>query len=140
MRFRYASISSRCSSRLCAGVTPGLLELALDRLRDLGELAEDVDRRIGIARRLEARTRLLEPLQQLLRPPERFLGRAHARPSPATAPDRRSRSPPPPGAAACTVLSRPVLRILCPPAPHPQQRLRNARAPSRGTDITPPSP
>ena len=52
----------------------------------------------------------------------------HARPSPATAPDRRSRSPPPPDAAAGPVVSGPVLLILFPPAPHPQRRPRNARA------------
>ena len=65
----------------------------------------------------------------------------HARPSPATATGRRSRPPPPPGAAACTVLSGPVLQILCPPAPHPQRRPRNARAirgERRGITTAPP--
>ena len=56
-------------------------------LRDLRELGEDVDRLVGILRRLEPLARLLEPLQELLGALERLFGRAHATCSRAIRPE-----------------------------------------------------
>src|SRR6266508_174716 len=78
---RYSSMSSRCSSRLSTlspSLAPGALELGLDLSCDVGELGEDVNRGFGVLRRLEARARPLEPVEQLLRPSQRALAFAHA--------------------------------------------------------------
>src|SRR5262245_13865149 len=63
-----------------AGVrlAPGAGELGLDGLRDLGQLGEDVDRRLRILAcggALELGSRLLEAREQLLGAPERVLAR-----------------------------------------------------------------
>src|SRR4029453_18325204 len=75
---RCCSKRRRCSSGVRIGLALRLRERSLDVLRDLGELAEELDRDVRIGSGLEPRPCLLEPLHQLLGPPERFLG-AHCR-------------------------------------------------------------
>ncbi len=66
------------SRHLRTRLTPRSFQLGLDLPRELGKLAEDVDRRFGVFDRLEAPPGLLEPAEELLGPPEGVLGSAHA--------------------------------------------------------------
>src|SRR5581483_6031197 len=79
-----SSTRPRSSSGLCIalGLPLGALELVLYRLRQLGELAQDLERTLGrgvlVGREpVEPGSRGLEPRQQLLGPIEGIL-RAHA--------------------------------------------------------------
>src|SRR5712691_12855127 len=53
------------SSGLCIGLPAGAFDLRVRLLRQLGDLAEQVDRRIGIVRLLEPLPRRLELREQL---------------------------------------------------------------------------
>src|ERR671938_534133 len=80
----YASASERSSSGLCTGVLVGsalrALQLLLDLPAQVSELAEDVQRAVGVVRLgqlLQLRPRRLEAREELLCPRERFVS-AHA--------------------------------------------------------------
>src|SRR5207302_7503911 len=72
-------------SGLCIGLPPRPLDLAVRLLGQLGGLAEQLDGRVGVGRRLELRTPLLEPVEELRRVVERVHG-GHAAASAATRP------------------------------------------------------
>src|SRR5947199_368286 len=76
---RYSSTSVRsCSGlRIDLRVSLRMLELVLDRLAQLGQLGEDVERLLGVVRlrkTLQLGAGLLESSKQLLRPGEGILG------------------------------------------------------------------
>src|SRR5919108_675427 len=76
---RYPSTSARSSSglRIVRRLSLRPLQLFLDRLAQLGELAEHVERLLRVVRLrepLELGARLLQPCEQLLGAGERFLG------------------------------------------------------------------
>ena len=54
------------------------LQLRLDLFCKLGELLQDVDRLVGVVGGLEARSRLLEPRQQIFRLVQRLISVGHA--------------------------------------------------------------
>src|SRR6266508_2129111 len=75
----YSSTRVRSSSgvRIRARLALCLLQLLLDRLAQLGELGQDVERPLGVVRLrqlLELGACLLQPSEQLLRASQRFLG------------------------------------------------------------------
>src|SRR5579864_9559907 len=77
----YASTARRSSSgvRGTLGFALRPVDLGLDLLRDLGQLLQDFDRRLGVLRRFEPLARRLEALVQLLGAGERLLAHAASR-------------------------------------------------------------
>ena len=65
---------ARCWSGLRTGLAPRSGKLGFHLLRDLGELAQNLDRSFRILCLLEPGPRLLELLEEVLRAPKRVFG------------------------------------------------------------------
>ncbi len=97
-----------------------------ERAAEREEGRERGDVRGGAARDPRPRERDRDRPRERRQQADPGAGDHQPRPSPAPAPVGRSPAPPAPDAARGTVLSGPVLLVLCPPAPRRERRPRNA--------------